>query len=213
MKKIFLMAFAVLGMSVMAQTVTPVTISLAEFKVDSLRTLYMAEPIMYRASLDAVAQALEKNAEELKSAEAELKTEQQLSKEMANSLKGATKMTASMRNLYGKEEDELKSMQKVVAGQQKMLAKQKELNDSTRASYTAFLDKQQQELGDALRELAERQRAVSELETTIANYQTKLQIYNQEVAQKATALANIDAEIKARAARVKSEQKAAKSMQ
>ena len=213
MKKIFLIAFAVLGMSVMAQTVTPVTISLAEFKVDSLRTLYMAEPIMYRASLDAVAQALEKNAEELKSAEAELKTEQQLSKEMANSLKGATKMTASMRNLYGKEEGELKSMQKVVAGQQKMLAKQKELNDSTRASYTAFLDKQQQELGDALRELAERQRAVSELETTIANYQTKLQIYNQEVAQKATALANIDAEIKARAARVKSEQKAAKSMQ
>lgn len=213
MKKFFLIVFVAMSVSAMAQKVTPITVTLAEFKVDSLRVLYMKEPIMYRASLDAVAQALEKNAEELKAAKEELKTEQQLSKEMANSLKGATKMTASMRNLYGKEEGELKSMQKVVAGQQKMLAKQKELNDSTRASYTAFLDKQQQELGDALRELAERQRAVSELETTIANYQTKLQIYNQEVAQKATALANIDAEIKARAARVKSEQKAAKSMQ
>ena len=213
MKKIFLMAFAAFGMSVMAQTVTPVTISLAEFKVDSLRTLYMTEPIMYRASLDAVAQALEKNAAELKAAKAELKSEQQLTKEMANSLKGATKMTASMKKLYDKEEGELKGMQKVVAGQQKMLTKQKELNDETREAYTAFLDKQQKELGYALRELAERQRAVSELETTIANHQTKLQTYNQDVVQKATALANIEAELKARVASVKAEQKAAKSMQ
>ena len=127
----------------MAQQVTPVTISLAEFKVDSLRTLYGSEPIMYRASLDAVAQALEKNATELKSAKAELKSEQQLTKEMESSLKGATKMAASMKKLYSKEEGELKSMQKVVTGQQKMLTKQKELNDETREAYTAFLDKQQ----------------------------------------------------------------------
>ena len=159
MKKIFFMAFVALSVSAMAQQVTPVTISLAEFKVDSLRTLYGSEPIMYRASLDAVAQALEKNATELKSAKAELKTEQQLTKEMESSLKGATKMAASMKKLYSKEEGELKSMQKVVTGQQKMLTKQKELNDETREAYTAFLDKQQKELGYALREWAERQRA------------------------------------------------------
>ena len=64
MKKFFLMAFAALSMSAMAQTVTPVSITLAEFKVDSLRALYMAEPIMYRAALDNVSKALAKNAEE-----------------------------------------------------------------------------------------------------------------------------------------------------
>jgi chromosome segregation ATPase len=213
MKKILLMAFVALSVSAMAQKVTPVTISLAEFKVDSLRSLYMTEPIMYRASLDAVAQALEKNAAELKAAKAELKNEQQLTKEMANSLKGASKMTASMKKLYDKEEGELKGMQKVVAGQQKMLTKQKELNAETRETYTAFLEKQQKELGYALRELAERQRAVSELETTIQNHQTKLQTYNQEVVQKANTLANIETELKARVASVKTEQKAAKSMQ
>lgn len=213
MKKFFLMAFAALSMSVMAQQVTPVSISLAEFKVDSLRTLYGSEPIMYRASLDAVAQGLEKNAAELKAAKAELKTEQKLTKEMESSLKGATKMAASMKKLYSKEESELKSMQKVVTGQQKMLTKQNELNEETRAAYTAFLDQQQKELGYALRELAERQRAVSDLETAIANHQTKLQTYNQEVAQKAAALANIESELKARVASVKAEQKAAKSMQ
>ena len=75
MKKIFFMAFVALSVSAMAQQVTPVNITLAEFKVDSLRTLYGSEPIMYRASLDAVAQALEKNATELKTAKAELKSE------------------------------------------------------------------------------------------------------------------------------------------
>lgn len=213
MKKFFLMALVAMSVSAMAQKVTPVTITLAEFKVDSLRALYMTEPIMYRASLDAVAQALAKNEAELKAAKAELKTEQQLTKEMANSLKGATKMAASMKKLYDKEEGELKSMQKVVAGQQKMLTKQKDLNDETREGYTAFLDKQQKELGYALREVADRARAVSDLETAIQNYQTKLQTYSQEVVQKATTLAGIEAELKARVASVKAEQKAAKSMQ
>lgn len=213
MKKIFLMAFVALSVSAMAQKVTPVTITLAEFKVDSLRTLYMSEPIMYRASLDAVAQALEKNAAELKAAKSEFKTEQQLTKEMANSLKDAIKMATSMKKLYEKEESELKAMQKVVMGQQKMLTKQKELNAETRDSYTAFLEKEQKELGYALREVAERQRAVSELQTAIQNHQTKLETYNQEVAQKATTLANLEAELKARVASVKAEQKAAKSLQ
>lgn len=213
MKKIFLMAFVALSVSAMAQKVTPVTITLAEFKVDSLRTLYMSEPIMYRASLDAVAQALEKNAVELKAAKSEFKTEQQLTKEMANSLKDAIKMATSMKKLYEKEESELKAMQKVVMGQQKMLTKQKELNAETRDSYTAFLEKEQKELGYALREVAERQRAVSELQTAIQNHQTKLETYNQEVAQKATTLANLEAELKARVASVKAEQKAAKSLQ
>ena len=140
MKKIFFMAFVALSVSAMAQQVTPVTISLAEFKVDSLRTLYGSEPIMYRASLDAVAQALEKNATELKAAKAELKSEQQLTKEMESSLKGATKMAASMKKLYSKEEGELKSMQKVVTGQQKMLTKQKELNDETREAFATAAD-------------------------------------------------------------------------
>ena len=45
------------------------------------------------------------------------------------------------------------------------------------------------------------------------NHQTKLQTYNQEVAQKASTLAGIEAELKARVASVKAEQKAAKSMQ
>ena len=213
MKKILFLAFMALGMSAMAQHVTPLSIQLADVKLDSLRTLYINEPTMYRAALEVVAQSLAKNAEEIKAAKAELKVEQTHGKEMANSLKEATKMTASLKKLYTKEESELKSMQKVVEKQQKTLNKQKELNQSTRDNYLLFLEKQQKELGYSLREVADRQRAIADLETSIQNGQTRLQTYIQETQQKALDLAQLEAELKARTATLKAEQKSAKSLQ
>ena len=213
MKKIFLMAFMALGMSAMAQHVTPISFRIADVKIDSLRALYGNEPTMYRASLEVAAQNLAKNADELKAVKAELKVEQAHAKEMGNSLKEATKMTNSLKKIYTKEESELKSMQKVVEKQQKTLNKQKELNQATRDYYLAFLEKQQKELGYSLREVAERQRAVSDLETAIQNGQTVLQTYIQETQQKAMDVAQMDALYKERQAAVKAEQKSAKSMQ
>ena len=213
MKKIFLMAFMALGMSAMAQHVTPISFQIADVKLDSLRTLYINEPTMYRASLEVVAQNLAKNAEDLKAVKAELKVEQAHSKEMANSLKEATKMANSLKKIYSKEEGELKSMQKVVEKQQKTLNKQKELNQATRDSYLLFLEKQQKELGYSLREVADRQRAVSDLESAIQNGQTTLQSYIQETQQKAMDVAQLDALYKERLAILKAEQKTAKSLQ
>ncbi len=213
MKKILFLAFMALGMSATAQHVTPLSIQLADVKLDSLRTLYINEPTMYRAALEVVAQSLAKNAEEIKAAKAELKVEQNHGKEMGNSLKEATKMTASLKKLYTKEESELKSMQKVVEKQQKTLNKQKELNQSTRDNYLLFLEKQQKELGYSLREVADRQRAIADLETSVQNGQTRLQTYIQETQQKALDLAQLEAELKARTATLKAEQKTAKSLQ
>ena len=213
MKKFFLMAFAALSMSALAQSVTPVSITLAEFKVDSLRALYMAEPIMYRAALDNVSKALAKNAEEIKAAKNVLKVEQQHAKEMVNGMKEASSLAASLKKLYAKEEQELKDMQKVVEKQQKTLNKQQELTQDTREAYTAFLDKQQKELGYALREVAERARAISELETQINNRQSELQAFDQQVAQKTAEITMLEGQLKERQNSVKSEQKAAKSMQ
>ena len=213
MKKIFLMAFVALSVSAMAQKVTPISITLYDVKLDSLRALYMSEPIMYRAAMDNVANELSKNADELKRIKAQWKVEQQHAKERANSLKEATQMMKSLKSLYGKEEAELKSMQKVVEKQQSTLSKQSELNDETRESYVAFLDAQQKELGYALREVAERSRAISELETQIQNAQTNLKDFEQQVNSKAAEIAQLEAELKTRQASVKAEQKAAKSMQ
>lgn len=212
MRKFFLMAVLALSMSAFAQRVTPLNITLAEVKLDSLRTLYLAEPIMYRASLDAVAQALEKNDKEIKAAKTELKVEKQHAKEMGTSLKKAESMVASLKKLYGKEENELRNMSKTVEKQMKTLGKQNELNDETRNLYRSFLEKQQQELNYSLRDVAERARAISDLETSIQNAKTNLSQFEQQANLKESELKFLETQLKERQKLVKEEQKAAKSL-
>ena len=211
-KKFFLMAVLALSMSAFAQRVTPLNITLAEVKLDSLRTLYLAEPIMYRASLDAVAQALEKNDKEVKAAKTELKVEKQHAKEMGTSLKKAESMVASLKKLYGKEENELRNMSKTVEKQMKTLGKQNELNDETRNQYRSFLEKQQQELNYSFRDVAERARAISDLETSIQNAKSNLSQFEQQANLKESELKFLETQLKERQKLVKEEQKAAKSL-
>lgn len=210
MKKIFVMAFLALGLSAMAQHVTPLNIEIVELKADSLRALYAAEPTMYRASLDIVAKDLARNGDQIKAAKAELKDEKTHAKEMDASLKDALKMTAELRKVYDKEEAALKSMQKTIEKQQRKLASNRRLNKEARDNYSQMLEKQQKELGYSLREVAERLRSVSDLETSIQNWQTTLQGFVQETVQKESELAQIEALYKQRQAEVKTELKAAK---
>ena len=213
MKKIFLFAFAALSLSVMAQHVTPVSITVTEVKLDSLRAKYMSEPIMYRASLDALLVELNRDAEALKAAKTELKVEKAHADQIDKTLKQTAKMVGSLKKIYSNEEKELRSLQKTIEKQQKTLNKQNELNQETRDSYLRILERQQKELGYLLREVAERQRALAELDTSIQNKQTDRQNYVQETQQKTVELAGIEAQIKERIALVKAEQKSAKAMQ
>ena len=191
MKKVFIMAFMALSLTAMAQHVTPLEVKVAEVDLTALRAQYQSDPIMYRAALESLSKELDKNAAELKSARGQLKVEQ----------------------AHAKEEGELKGMQKNVQAQQQTLSKQVELNQETRENYVAFLEQQQKELNYSLREVADRQRAISDLDASIATSRTNLQYYVQEVNQKAADLNALEAALKERVSLVKSEQKAAKSMQ
>ena len=168
---------------------------------------------MYRAALNTLLADLNKDGDALKAAKAELKVEKAHAGEIDKTLKQAAKLAASLKKLYTKEENELRTMQKAVEKQQKTLNKQKELNQETRDSYLRILERQQKELGYSLREVAERQRAVAELETTIQNKQTNRQTYVQETQQKTVELSTIELQIKERIALVKAELKSANAMQ
>ena len=213
MRKLFVLAFMAMSMMVMAQHVTPLDIQLAEVKLDSLRTLYQSEPTMYRASLDVLAQQLARNAEELKTAAAELRGEQVHAQEMDNAIKEATKMAANLKKLYQKEESELRAVQASVERQQRALTRQTVLSEANHENYRQFLDKQQQDLGYALRELAERQSYITDMETAIQNAQSGLLEYMREIELKQNQLAALNAELKQRLTVIKAEQKSAKTMQ
>ncbi len=212
-RNFLVVAFMATGMMVMAQHVTPVTISIVNLPIDSLRTLYHSEPTMYRASLDVLAQQLEQNATDMEKANDELKAERAHAKELQKSLEQATKMAASLKKLYVKEEEELKDMQKVVEQQQRKINKQNDLNQESREGYTQFLGMQQKELGASVRDVADRQHAISNMETGIQNMKTRILTYNQEINQKAAQLAQLAAQYKAQTTRLKKEQKSAKTMQ
>jgi hypothetical protein len=202
-----------MSMMVMAQHVTPVNIQIAEVKLDSLRNLYQSEPTMYRASLAVVSQQLERNAEELKNAAAELKAEQTHAKQMESAIKSATKMAANLKKLYLKEESELKAVQSSIEKQQRSLTRQTLLNEGNHENFRLFLEKQQLDLGYALRELGERQNYITDMETAIQNAQTGLLEYMREIEVKQSQLATLNAQLKERLAIIKAEQKSAKSMQ
>ena len=212
MKKIFVMAFLALGLSAMAQHVAPLTIEIADLQVDSLRAKYLTEPAMYRAALEAVSLDLTKNNSQIKAAKSELKDEQNHAKEMDGSLKEALKMTAELKKVYDNEEASLKAMQKTIEKQQRKLASNRRLNKTARENYGQMLEKQQKELGYSLREVAERQHSVSDLETSIQNWQTSLQYFVQEAMLKEGEIANLEALLKQRQAELKEELKAAKKM-
>ncbi len=212
MKRIILLAFTAFSMTIMAQHVTPLNIPLSDVRIDSLRTLYISEPTMYRASLEVAAQQLHSTGEAIKTAKSELKAEQAHGKEMTKSLKEASKMAASLKKLYAKEESEIKKMQKVVDKQVKTLHKQKELNSETRDSYNRFLEKQQKELAYCLRDIVDRQKAVSDLEAAIVASQNEMQTFIHETELKASDLAQIETEYKNLVNTIKTEQKAVKKM-
>jgi CII-binding regulator of phage lambda lysogenization HflD len=202
-----------MSLAVSAQTVNPLTIELGNFNLDSLRTLYSAEPTMYRASLEVLEQNVQKQLDAVALVKKEIKAEQNHAKELANSLKAASKMTAAMKKLYSQEEAELKAMQKTVDKQQKSFAKQKDLNQDTRDSYNLFLENEQKELSYSLREVADRQRAITDLETYVQTTQGQLQNFQQEITQKTASLVQIETELKTRMTTVKAEKKAAKGLQ
>lgn len=213
MKKVFLLGFLALSMVAMAQQVTPVTVEIAELKIDSLRAAYLSQPPMYRTALEMQAAQLEQSRKALDEAKATLKAEQKHAKEMEAAIKDAAKMAANLKKLYAKEQTELKAMQKNVEKQQKTLSKQKDLNDASRKAYRNLLDREQRELGEAIDEVSARINSMSELETTLQNEQSNLQAFNTQVAQKALEIERLEAVYKERLAILKAEQKAAKSLQ
>ena len=168
---------------------------------------------MYRASLDVVAQQLARNAEDLKTASAELRAEQTHAQEMDNAIKEANKMAANLKKLYAKEEAELRALQASVERQQRALTRQTALNDENHENYRLFLDKQQQDLGYALRELAERQSYITDMETAIQNAQTGLLEYMREIEVKQQQITALNADLKQRLTVIKAEQKSARTMQ
>lgn len=212
MKKLFIIAFVSLSMATMAQHVNPLAISVAEINLDSLRAAYLAQPTMYRASLEVVAEQLEQNAQQIKSATQELKQEQAHGKEIARATKEANKNLTALQNLYEKEESEKDALLVMIEQQKKKLTRQDKINSQTTDYYVQMLNEQQQIVEQSMSDLKIRKQQVEQLLEEWQALQLKYQTYNQEIEKKAFELAQTEVLLKERMKILKEEQKAAKSL-
>lgn len=212
MKKIFIIAFVSLSMATMAQHVKPLAIQIAEINLDSLRAAYLAQPTMYRASLEVVAEQLEQNAQQIKSATQELKQEQAHGKEIARATKEANKNLTALQNLYEKEESEKDALLVMIEQQKKKLTRQDKINSQTTDYYVKMLNEQQQIVEQSMSDLKIRKQQVEQLLEEWQALQLKYQTYNQEIEKKAFELAQTEVLLKERMKILKEEQKAAKSL-
>ena len=199
-------------MATMAQHVNPFAISVAEINLDSLRAAYLAQPTMYRASLEVVAEQLEQNVQQIKSATQELKQEQAHGKEIARATKEANKNLTALQKLCEKEESEKDALLVMIEQQKKKLTRQDKINSQTTDYYVQMLNEQQQIVEQSMSDLKIRKQQVEQLLEEWQALQLKYQTYNQEIEKKAFELAQTEVLLKERMKILKEEQKAAKSL-
>ena len=213
MRKFLTIALMAVSVAMMAQHVTPVDVRIAELNLDSLRDAYMSQPQMYQSALKVAESELEQNAADLKKARAQQKAELAHVKEMSVTLKEAQKLIAGLKKTFEQEEKELKTMLKTISKQQANLLKQTDLNQETRDNYSRLLEEQQRGLNYSLRDVADRMRAITDMEEDIRKGQNNINAYHQETIQKAIDITSLEAKYKHNMAKLKKEQKAAKSIQ
>ena len=206
---IFLMGFS---LTIMAQHVTPLDIKIAELNLDSLRGAYLAQPTMYRASLDVVAEQLEENAQQIKEAQNELRIEMIHAKEMRRVLNEGVKRLSVLKKIYAKEEAEIKSLMETLEDQRQKLEKQTELNQQTRDGYIQMFSDEYSRLEQTLSDLANRVQEATLLSNELQNATFAYQTYEQELERKAFDLAQVEALYETRKDALKAEQRAAKSL-
>lgn len=212
MKNVFVIFLMGFSLTIMAQHVTPLDIKIAELNLDSLRGAYLAQPTMYRASLDVVAEQLEENAQQIKEAQNELKTEMNHAKEMKRVLNEGMKRLSVLKKIYAKEEAEIKSLMETLDNQWQKLEKQTELNQQTRDGYIQMFSDEYSRLEQTLSDLANRIQEATLLSNELQNATFSYQTYEQELERKAFDLAQVGALYETRKDALKAEQRAAKSL-
>ena len=212
MKNVFVIFLMGFSLTIMAQHVTPLDIKIAELNLDSLRGAYLAQPTMYRASLDVVAEQLEENAQQIKEAQNELRIEMIHAKEMRRVLNEGVKRLSVLKKTYAKEEAEIKSLMETLEDQRQKLEKQTELNQQTRDGYIQMFSNEYSRLEQTLSDLANRIQEATLLSNELQNATFAYQTYEQELERKAFDLAQVEALYETRKDALKAEQRAAKSL-
>lgn len=211
MKKTLLFAaFVAVSMCAIAQHVTPVTVKLTEYNLDTLRQAYPA-PADYLVEVSKIQVALETNGKELKAVEKELKDEQNHLKNLQTGCKDAAKSLATLEKLYTQEQKTLTQMQKTTNDQYQKAMKNDKIERSSKNMFLDMMEAQKENVDYSLREVDGRLRAVMDSKERLTKVDASVTNYEQEVRTKEIDLKQMIANHKTLLDRIKVEVKTTKA--
>ena len=162
MKKIgFIFASVALCTTLNAQHVTPLDINLPDFSLDSLRTVYASDALMYRAELERIQDVQDANEKALSQARRELKDEKAHAKDVAAYLKERESAIASLQKACETEQKALSDIQSSIEKTQKKVQKTSLLNRQSSDLCTTALQGERKEVIRLQDELLARQKRVT----------------------------------------------------
>lgn len=211
MKKVMLFAAAmVAAISLSAQSVTPISMKLTEYKLDSLRVEHANHPEALLAALLQIEVAQKQDADELKNLQKQLKDEKAFSKERASLLKESNKAMKSLQKNAQNSHKTLTSLRNRMEKSYRTIQKQSmldaELKETTINSIMDHKDLIEKDIDVASSQI----NGFSKQESTIANNLANLTNFDAAVASKEVEYKNLETKHKANVAEIKAQIKAAK---
>lgn len=192
-----------------AQHVTPITLRLTEFNLDSLRAQYSGT--LYLSELQRLDRLMKDDTKALKDAQTQFKAEKDYQKQMTSYIDQSEKAFKNLQTLSQKELDELKKLRDQVEKQQRVLNSTNQLNEETRSKSADMLQTQRRGLDATINATTSRQAQLAGHSTQLQQMRTDLMVFNHELINKETDLKQLETTLKSRRDIIKSETKNVKA--
>lgn len=210
MKKSIIFAFFImLAVSLSAQHVSPISFSLTEFNLDSLRTQY--DGASYLLELQRLDKLLKDDTKTLKDAQSQFKDEKDYYKQMTVFVDKTEDSFKNLQALAHKESDELNSLKDIIDKQLRSLNSIGQLNADTRKKVSGILQVQRNGADSAINATTIRLTQIANHLAQLRQARTDLMVFNSELTNKETDLKQIETALKMRRDIIKSETKDAKA--
>lgn len=211
MKKTCFLAFvAMLTLSLSAQHVTPISIHLTEFNLDSLRAQYVGQSYLFE--LQRLDKLMKDDTKALSDAQMQLKAERNHHKQMLSYIEKAEASYKTLQTLSQKEIDEYNKLKDNVDKQIREINLSSELSQETRTKIIDQLQLKRSELEAAITATTDYQTQLANQPVQLHQMRTDLMVFNNEMINKETDLKQMESTLKSRREIIKAETKNVKSM-
>ena len=205
---LFMTAF-LFALSLNAQHVAPLGVSITEFNLDTLRATYQGSA--YLLELQRLDKLLKDDTKMLKDATSQLKAEKTFHKQMTAYVDKAEASFKSLQSLSQKEMDEMTKLRDNLDKQLQAINSSNELTPETRTKTVDLLKNQRRTMEGMITATSNRMTQLGYFPQEIQKMRTDLMVLSGEITNKEADIKQMEATLKSRRDIIKAETKLVKS--